>query len=113
VKIIQLFDFPIKNDYAEEFLVGCAAVTFDSVHSAEDCCKLFSQEIYKGRKLYARLVVSDILHDFESQQSHSDNNVLPEEAGKSIVPPAESEVVYDEATLKEVEDVEDFLNSLL
>jgi hypothetical protein len=112
VKIIQLFDFPIRDSNDREFLVGCAAITFNSISSAESCCKLFSEGKYKNRKLYARLIVPDRLSGRENQEIQGSNTVLAKINGEETVP-HRSDVIYDEATLKEVEDVEDFLNSLL
>lgn len=123
MKIIQLFDFSLPAIQArtpneetitgdnpvssqKEFLIGSAAITFESLESAEMCQQNLNFKAFQERKLFSKLLVPLNLRE-KSQPGNDDSPQQIQISNNN------GEEIFDETIQKELQNVEDFLNSLL
>lgn len=111
----------------DQGMLGCVAITFEDILAARNCQSFFAEQFFCDRKLFSFAHIPTHLipppppppplpqPTSLSTNDNSNNEDKMERKIESSLPPPEelTEVVYDEAIQKEVEDVEDFLNSLL
>jgi RNA recognition motif-containing protein len=128
-------DVPVKKSPTQttkEIQIGSAAVTFDTISSSRHCATALNSVVFQGRKLFTKVLIPVDLFEKEQeeqrkteqeQQQQEMLDSLFNDIGASDIPvelnPSPQcmenadEIIYDEAIQKEVEDVENFLDSLL
>jgi hypothetical protein len=104
---------------AKEIQIGSAAVTFDTISSSRHCATALNQVVFQGRKLFTKVLIPvDIMEKEQEEQQKTEQEQQQQEIPVELNPPPQilenaDEIIYDEAIQKEVEDVENFLDSLL
>jgi hypothetical protein len=120
----------IPTQTAKEIQIGSAAITFDTGASSRHCATALNSVAFQGRKLFTKVLIPvDLIEKEQEEQRKTEQEQQQQEMLDSLFTdigdnPIEmnptvqlmenaDEIIYDEAIQKEVEDVENFLDSLL
>lgn len=127
------------DDNEEEIPIGAAAITFEDVSAARICQQRFHRLKFNERELFSKILIPPAVLEKEREEEERFNQLMRDTQAEDPVPvitniptegkplevgenpsnsvvhkqPEEQEIVYDESIQREVESVEDFLNSLL
>lgn len=111
-------DDGLIKEESSSVMLGGVVIVFEEVSSALSCCNFLSGQYFSDRKLFSFAYIPDRLQPPPPQldalqTEQKDGNHTNDEIALLQDNNNTDDIEYDDAIRKEVEDVEDFLNSLM